>query len=160
MVAQSHSGACGILRVMRPRSRLEVGSLYALREGTHPPWRVAAVLHRASSYDEVLLEHLDDPALTSQARVYATGFDPRDLTLPALVRVLDGAYRTDFGKGGVPLTHEQRVTLADYLACHDLVRETAWEAWRQELGVREQDLARYWLDLTLMDPAPEDARPL
>lgn len=61
MVAQSHPGACGILRVMRPRSRLEVGSLYALREGTRPRWRVAAVLHRASSYDEVLLEHLDDP---------------------------------------------------------------------------------------------------
>lgn len=72
------------------------------------------------------------------------------------MRVLDGAYRADFGKGGVPLTHEQRVTLADYLACHDLVREAAWEAWRRELGVREQDQARHWLDLILMDPAPEN----
>ncbi|KEF35776.1 MULTISPECIES: hypothetical protein [Deinococcus] len=141
---------------MRPRSRLEVGSLYALRGGTRPRWRVAAVLHRASSYNEVLLEHLDDPTLTSQARVYAPGFDPRDLTLPALVRVLDGAYRAEHGKGGVPLTPEQQVTLADYLACHDLVREMAWEQWRQELGVREQDQARHWLDLTLMDSAPED----
>lgn len=141
---------------MHPWSRLEVGSLYALREGARPRWRVAAVLHRSSSYDEVLLEHVDDPALTSQARVYARGFDPRDLTLPALVRVLDGGYRADHGRGGVPLTDEQRVTLADYLACHELVRETAWEVWRQELGVREQDHARYWLDLTLMDPAPED----
>lgn len=133
---------------MRPGSRLEVGSLYALREGTRPHWRVAAVLHRASSYDEMLLEHLDDPSLRSQARVYDQGFDPRDLTLPVLVRVLDGAYRADHGKGGFALTIQQRVTLADYLACHDLVREAAWEAWRQEL-------ARYWLDLTLMDPAPE-----
>lgn len=156
MVAQSCACTCGILRVMRSRARLEVGSLYALRAGTRPRWRVAAVLHRASSYDEVLLEHLDNPSLKSQARVYGHGFDPRDLTLPALVRVLDGAYRADHGKGGVTLTTEQRVTIADYLACHDLVRETAWEQWRQELGVREQDLARYWLDLTLMDPAPED----
>lgn len=155
MVAQSCACTCGILPFMRPRSHLEVGSLYALRRGTRPRWRVAAVLHRASSYDEVLLEHLDDPSLKSQARVYTPGFDPRDLTLPALVRVLDGAYRAEHGKGGVPLTPEQQVTLADYLACHDLVREAVWEAWRQELGVREQDLARYWLDLTLMDPAPE-----
>lgn len=74
------------------------------------------------------------------------------------MRLLDRAYRADQGQfKRSPLTEEDRQRLADYLACHDLVRETAWQDWSAELGVREQDAARYWLDLTLMDPAPEDA---
>lgn len=141
---------------MTDRPLLQVGSLYALREGNPPRWRVAAILHRGPSYDDVLLTHLQQPARTSRARIYHPSLNPTDLTLPALVRVLNGAYRAEHGKGGVPLKGESRRALADYLACHDLLRETAWELWRQELGVREQDQARYWLDLTLMDPAPED----
>lgn len=142
---------------MADRPLLQVGSLYALREGSPPRWRVTAILHRAPSYDDVLLEHLAHPALTSRARIYHPGLNPTDLTLPVLVRVLDGAYRAEHGLGGAPLSEHDCACLADYLSCHDLVREAAWDLWRRELGTREQDTARYWLDLTLMDPAPEDA---
>lgn len=132
---------------------LHVGDLYALRPDLEPRWRVAAILNRGRSYDDVLLEHLTDPTLVSRARVYHPGLNPTDLTLPALVRLLDRAYRADQGKfKRSPLTEEDRQRLADSLACHDLVRETAWEDWSRELDVREQDAARYWLDLTLMDP--------
>ncbi|WP_216322885.1 hypothetical protein [Deinococcus aestuarii] len=137
---------------------LHVGDLYALRPDLKPRWRVAAILHRGRSYDDVRLEHLTNPTLTSRARVYHPGLNPTDLTLPVLVRLLDRAYRADQGTFRTsPLNEADRQRLADYLACHDLVREAAWEDWNRELGVREQDAARYWLDLTLMDPAPEDA---
>lgn len=137
---------------------LRVGDLYALRPDLEPRWRVAAILHRSRSYDDVLLEHLTDPMLTSRARVNHMGLNPTDLTLPALVRLLDVAYRVDQGKLMTsPLSEEDRRRLAAYLGCHDLVRETAWQDWSAELGVCEQEAARYWLDLTLMDPAPEDA---
>lgn len=137
---------------------LHVGDLYALCPDLEPRWRVAAILNRGRSYDDVLLAHLTDPTLVSRARVYHPGLNPTDLTLPALVRLLDRAYRADQGKfKSSPLTEEDRQRLANYLSCHDLVREAAWEDLSCELGVREQDAARYWLDLTLMDPAPEDA---
>ncbi|GAA5533966.1 hypothetical protein [Deinococcus aluminii] len=142
---------------MKDRPQLQVGHLHALRPDSAPRWRVTAILHRGRTYDDVLLEHLEDPELLTRARIYHPGLDPTDLTLPALVRLLDQAYRADQGRSGLPLTDEDRRCLADYLACHDLVREAAWDAWAAELGTREQDEARYWLDLTLMDPAPEDA---
>lgn len=61
---------------------LHVGDLYALRPDLEPRWRVAAILNRGRSYDDVLLEHLTDPTLTSRARVYHPGLNPTDLTLP------------------------------------------------------------------------------
>lgn len=137
---------------------LQVGDLYALRPDLAPRWRVAAILHRGRAYDDVVLEHLANAALTSQARVYHPGLNPTDLTLPDLVQLLDGAYRASQGKQRrSPLTERDRERLADYLICHGLVRSAVWQDWSRHLGAHERDDARYWLDLTLVDPAPEDA---
>lgn len=116
--ANRHTG-----ELMSEPRLLHVGDLYALRPDLEPRWRVTAVLNRGRSYDEVLLIHLTDPTLTSRARVYHPGLNPTDLTLPALVHLLDRAYRADQRKfKSSSLTEEDRRRLADDLACHDLVR--------------------------------------
>lgn len=83
---------------------------------------------------------------------------PSERSPVEIADLLNRAFLHDRGDSEENITGEERVALADFLGCHEDVRQEVLAAWQELLSEQPEidvDEAEYWLDVEFVEPCPE-----